>query len=159
MFFVLETILSGLWWWFLARRFFLTSHPFPSAKGNLARHKTIVYLSSCSLTLLWLAFTYLFFFGAAKWTYLSIILFWALPPILLQLLFGADILWHHRKLVFWGILLPGIYCRVVWTTQVRPVFLQNNCVASCSNSIELLLPSNLPVEDSLRSGFCSLLIN
>ena len=54
-------------------------------------------------------FTYLFFFGAEKWTYLSIILFWALPAILPQLLFGADILWHYRKLVFWAIIVPGTY--------------------------------------------------
>jgi putative membrane protein len=56
-----------------------------------------------------MVFTYLFFFGDVKWTYLSIILFWALPPILLQLLFGADILWHYRKLVFWAIMVPGTY--------------------------------------------------
>ncbi|MEO5887903.1 MAG: lycopene cyclase domain-containing protein, partial [Anaerolineales bacterium] len=42
-------------------------------------------------------------------TYLSIILFWALPAILPQLLFGADILWHYRKLVTLAILIPGIY--------------------------------------------------
>jgi putative membrane protein len=54
-------------------------------------------------------FTYLFFFGDTKWTYLSITLFWALPAILPQLLFGADILWHYRKLVFWAIMVPGTY--------------------------------------------------
>jgi len=42
-------------------------------------------------------------------TYLSITLFWALPAILPQLLFGADILWHYRKLVFWAIMVPGTY--------------------------------------------------
>ena len=54
-------------------------------------------------------FTSLFFFGEAKWTYLAIILFWALPPIFIQLLFGADILWHYRRLVFWSILIPATY--------------------------------------------------
>jgi putative membrane protein len=58
---------------------------------------------------LWLISAYLFFLGAPKWTYLSITLFWALPAILPQLLFGADILWHYRKLVFWGIFVPGLY--------------------------------------------------
>jgi lycopene cyclase domain-containing protein len=58
---------------------------------------------------LWLLFTYLFFFGDARWTYLSITLFWALPPIIIQLVFGADILWHYRKLVFWAIMVPGTY--------------------------------------------------
>jgi lycopene cyclase domain-containing protein len=36
-------------------------------------------------------------------------LFWALPPIIIQLLFGADILWQYRKLVFWAIAIPGTY--------------------------------------------------
>ncbi|NWG05878.1 MAG: lycopene cyclase domain-containing protein [Chloroflexi bacterium] len=109
-FFVLETILSGLWWWFLARRI----SPLPQGEGLGVRatftpNKLLVYVSTCVLVLLWLLFTALFFCGDVKWTYLSITLFWALPAILPQLLFGADILWHHRKLVFWSILIPGAY--------------------------------------------------
>jgi lycopene cyclase domain-containing protein len=105
-FFVLETILSGLWWWFLARRL---SPPRKGFKPN----KRLVYLSTCLLAILWLLAAYLFFLGASKWTYLSIILFWALPAILPQLLFGADILWHYRKLVFWGIFIPALYLSVM----------------------------------------------
>lgn len=101
-FFVLETIFAGLLWWFLAQRL---SPP----RGEFQPDKKLVYLFTCVLTPLWLAFTYLFFFGSANWTYLSIILFWALPPILIQILFGADILWHHRKLVSRAIFIPGIY--------------------------------------------------
>src|SRR5690349_7318656 len=53
-FFVLETILPGLWWWFLARRFTLTSTATPSGKRGFAPKKTLVYLSTCILALLWL---------------------------------------------------------------------------------------------------------
>ncbi|GAB4451459.1 MAG: lycopene beta-cyclase [Anaerolineales bacterium] len=110
-FFVVETLLAGLWWWFLARRL---NPPLPAGEGqgvreNFKPNKLLVYLSTCVLILVWAMFTYLFFFGDVKWTYLSITLFWALPAILPQLLFGADILWHHRKLVFWSILVPGTY--------------------------------------------------
>ena len=101
-FFVVETILSGLWWWFLARRL---SPPRTMFKPE----RRIVYLSTGVLALLWLIFTYLFFFGGMEWTYLSIILFWALPPIIIQLLFGADILWHYRRLVFLALFIPGLY--------------------------------------------------
>ena len=101
-FFVLESILAGLWWWFLARRLSPPQEPF---KPN----KLLVYLSAVVLGFLWLIFTYLFFFGSTGWTYLSIILFWALPPIIIQILFGADILWYYRKLVFWSIFVPGLY--------------------------------------------------
>ena len=101
-FFVLETVLAGLWWWFLARR---VSDPTTTFRPN----KSLVYLSTFLLSLLWLISSYLFFFGSPNWTYLSIILFWALPPVILQMLFGADILWHYRKLVFWSLFVPGLY--------------------------------------------------
>src|SRR5512134_2281147 len=70
-FFILETILSGLWWWFLARRIPLALIPSPKFTPN----KFLVYFSTSLLALVWILFTYLFFFGAAKWTYLAIILF------------------------------------------------------------------------------------
>lgn len=105
-FFILETILAGLWWWFLARSLTL---PSPNGRGGFVPNKRLIYLSGSLLICVWIIFTYLFFFGETKWTYLSITLFWALPAILPQLLFGADILWHYRKLVFWAIAVPGTY--------------------------------------------------
>lgn len=101
-FFVLETILSGLWWWFLARRIAEPKTEFkPSKTGRL--------IAFGVLFAAWAYFTYLFFFGPREWTYLSITLFWALPAIFPQFLFGADILWHYRKLVFTAIFVPGFY--------------------------------------------------
>jgi lycopene cyclase domain-containing protein len=109
-FFVVETILAGLWWWLFARRFSRPSTNFKANKSlGYERRRGAVAIATCVLIFLWLLSTYLFFFGAAKWTYFSIILFWALPPIILQFLFGADILWHYRKLVAWAILVPGTY--------------------------------------------------
>lgn len=101
-FFVVETILSGLWWWFLARRLAPPSKEF---KPN----KALAAISASVLITVWAVFTYLFFSNNEPITYLSIILFWALPPIIIQLIFGADILWHYRKLVFLGISVPGLY--------------------------------------------------
>lgn len=101
-FFVLETILSGLWWWFLVRRI---TPPTEEFKPN----KTIIYVSTCVLALLWILFTTIFFSDNQPLTYLSITLFWALPAIFPQLLYGADILWHYRKLVFFSFLVPSTY--------------------------------------------------
>jgi lycopene cyclase domain-containing protein len=105
-FFVLETILAGLWWWFLARR---VSIPTTTFRPN----KPLAYLFTCVLSSIWLISAYLFFFGPAHWTYLSIILFWALPPIIVQVLFGAVILWQYRKLVFWSLFVPGTYLSLI----------------------------------------------
>jgi lycopene cyclase domain-containing protein len=107
-FFIVETILAGLWWWFLARRFYPLGGRV-RVRGNFTPNKRLVYLSASVLVLLWLIFTALFFSDNQPITYLSITLFWALPAIFPQLLFGADILWHHRKLVFWAIMVPATY--------------------------------------------------
>ncbi|HEX6271115.1 MAG TPA: lycopene cyclase domain-containing protein [Anaerolineales bacterium] len=109
IFFVLETLLAGLWWWFLARRIAIPSTPASSGRGGFSPDKILVYLSTSLLAVVWLICTYLFFFGEAKWTYLSIMFFWALPPLAMQVLFGADILWHYRKLVLLAVLVPGTY--------------------------------------------------
>ncbi|GAB4501474.1 MAG: lycopene cyclase domain-containing protein [Anaerolineales bacterium] len=102
-FFVVETVLSGLWWYFLARRL---PHPAPE---TFRPNRLLVALSGSCLLLLWGFFSFQFFFGPAQWNYLGIIFFWALPAILPQLLFGADLLWHYRQLIFWSILIPGLY--------------------------------------------------
>ncbi len=101
-FFILETILTGLWWWFLARRILAPAGIFQSSKS-------IRIMSAVVLVFVWIIFTALFFSDNQPITYLSITLFWALPAIFPQLLYGADILWYYRKLVFLGIFVPGTY--------------------------------------------------
>ncbi|MFO7585721.1 MAG: lycopene cyclase domain-containing protein, partial [Anaerolineales bacterium] len=102
-FFIVETILVGLWWWLLAKRLTL-----PAPK-SFQRNRKLVYWSTGILIAIWAFFTFQFFFAGEEWNYLGIIFFWALPPIIPQFLFGADILWHYRKLVFWAIFVPGLY--------------------------------------------------
>jgi lycopene cyclase domain-containing protein len=143
-FFILETILSGLWWWFLARRI----SPLPPGEGlgvseDFQPNKTLIYLSTCLLVALWLISTYLFFFGATKWTYLSITLFWALPAILPQILFGADILWHYRKLVFLAILIPGAYLSLMDIVALR----DTTWSISPSQTTGILFFGVLPLEE------------
>ena len=140
-FFVVETILSGLWWWFLARRFVSATAPL-SAK-EFKPNKTLVYVSTCLLVSVWLIFTYLFFFGDTKWTYLSITLFWALPAILPQLLFGADILWHYRKLVTLAILIPGTYLSLMDIVALK----ETTWSISPSQTTGILFFGILPLEE------------
>lgn len=101
-FFILETFLAGMWWWFLARRIPEPAEPFKQSKTGRLTAFGVLFAA-------WAVFTYLFFLGGVEWTYLAIILFWALPPIFPQFLFGADILWHYRKLVFTAVFVPGLY--------------------------------------------------
>jgi lycopene cyclase domain-containing protein len=146
-FFVVETILAGLWWWFLARRL---SQPQVEFKSN----RPLTYVSSSVLIALWLIFTYLFFFGAAKWTYLSITLFWALPAILPQLLFGADILWHYRKLVFWAIMIPGVYLSLTDIVALK----ETTWAISPTQTTGILFFGILPLEEVVFFFITNILI-
>jgi lycopene cyclase domain-containing protein len=144
-FFVVETILTGLWWWFLARRIDLTPNLSPERRGEFSANRKLIYLSTCVAASLWLLCTYLFFFGAAKWTYLSITLFWALPPIIIQLFFGADILWHYRKLILWTILIPGAYLSLMDILALK----ETTWSISSSQTTGILFFGILPLEEVL----------
>ncbi|HEY9152487.1 MAG TPA: lycopene cyclase domain-containing protein [Anaerolineales bacterium] len=100
-FFALETILAGLWWRFL-------EHKLPEPK-NFKPSKLVRFATSFILFGVWMISAYIFFSHNLPLTYLSITLFWALPAILPQLIFGADILWQHRRLVALAILVPATY--------------------------------------------------
>jgi lycopene beta-cyclase len=145
-FFVVETILAGLWWWFLARRISpLVAGEGPGVRAMFTPNKLLVYLCTCILLSIWLLSAYLFFFGEATWTYPSIILFWALPPIILQVLFGADILWHYRKLVFWAIFVPGTYLSLMDILALK----ETTWSISTSQTTGILFFGILPIEEVL----------
>ncbi len=104
-FFMLDTILAGLWWWFVANRLAQPGEFKPSKKTRF----TPFFL----LIIIWAIFVFMFFSQAKSVTYISIILVWALPAILLQFLFGADILWYHRKLLVLAILPAFLYFSII----------------------------------------------
>ena len=143
-FFIVETILSGLWWWFLARRNSpLPAGDRPGVRESFRPNKRLIYVSSGVLLFIWLISTFLFFLGDTKWTYLSITLFWAVPAILPQLLFGADILWHYRKLVALGILVPGTYLSLMDIVALQ----ETTWSISASQTTGILFFGILPLEE------------
>jgi lycopene beta-cyclase len=137
-FFVLETLFVGLWWSFLARRLDFKVEKFaPSSKIRLG--------SFAVLFIVWIIFTVLFFAGQPSLTYLSIIFFWALPPIALQLLFGADILWRYRKLAVLTILPMTLYLSVVDSLAITA----STWTIAPEQSTGILLGNVLPIEEAM----------
>jgi lycopene cyclase domain-containing protein len=100
-FFVLQTLLAGLWLIFLARRT-------PQSDGILPS-QLIRYLSTAILGTVWLGSVAILVSGWQPGTYLGLILAWALPPVMVQTLFGADILWGQRRLVGLALVSMVIY--------------------------------------------------
>ncbi|MCB0168291.1 MAG: lycopene cyclase domain-containing protein [Anaerolineae bacterium] len=91
-FFVLQPLLTGLWLICLARRI----EPGPALSSDYGQmRRWLIGL----LGLVWLGVASMLIAGWSPGTYLALELVWALPPIMMQLGFGADILWRHRRLV------------------------------------------------------------
>ncbi|HUH98108.1 MAG TPA: lycopene cyclase domain-containing protein [Anaerolineales bacterium] len=134
-FFILQTILAGLWWHLTSKRF--------SESKDFRPAKAIRLIAFVATLILWMVFTFLFFYGNKHLTYLSITLFWALPAMLPQMLFGADILWHHRKLVSLAILVPVAYLSLTDLVALRAT----TWSISPAQTIGILFFGILPIEE------------
>lgn len=110
-FFVLETLLAGLWWRLCSTRL----SPFHAFRPS----RYLRFLSASGAAALWSVLTIIFLRGWKPGTYLLITLIWALPPIILQLAYGADLLWHERRLVAAAIIPLGIYLSAADALAIR----------------------------------------
>jgi lycopene beta-cyclase len=101
-FFVVQTLMTGLWVLLLMRRLPVTDESFePRSRAR--------WIVAGLVGAMWLVWVVLFLVGWPRGRYMALLLGWLLPPIWLQLAFGADILWHHRRLVLLSLSIPTIY--------------------------------------------------
>lgn len=107
IFFPTQTLLLGLWFLWLSPR--LPGRATDMSPGDSAGWSATRARMSASLggVALWLLGLGLLMSGWRPGTYLGWELAWALPPIVLQLLVGGDILWRRRAEVS-VLLLPAI---------------------------------------------------
>lgn len=135
-FFILEVILVGLWWKFLVGRI-EPDRPFKPVPR--LRHWSLV-----SVVLIWATSTAIFFWGSRQTTYLSIILFWALPPMIPQFIFGADLLWHYRRLILATIIPTAVYLSVTDSLAIA----SSTWTIDPAQSTNLFIGA-LPIEESI----------
>jgi lycopene cyclase domain-containing protein len=136
IFFIVETLLTGLWWWFLARR--IT----PLLSFSPSRQMRVI--STLVLAGFWVIAAGFLVSGWLPATYLAITLTWALPPIGLQLAFGADILWQHRKLVALTILPITLYLSLADSLAIA----SGTWTISSTQSTGIFIGS-LPIEEAI----------
>lgn len=103
-FFILQTALTGM-----LAVFMLKQWPSYLAPASFRPNPTVNKIASIGVGLVWLISTVVLLSGYAPAIYMTLILSWALIPILIQTIFGADILWHYRRLLFWGIVPITLY--------------------------------------------------
>ncbi len=113
-FFVLQTLFTGLWLLFLAHRLPVSAEPGLTNQGHRLR-----WIAALTVGLIWLGAAATLLLGGELGTYLGLELVWALPPIIGQLAFGADILWRYRRLVLPGIIMPTVYLSIADAVAIR----------------------------------------
>ncbi len=101
-FFLVQPILAGLWLLFWLRR--VPEDVETGWENGRFRTTPLIILG-----LLWLSMVIILAASWAPGTYLALILAWALPPIMLQIGFGGDILWRHRRVVLLGLIPTTLF--------------------------------------------------
>lgn len=99
-FFIVQTLLTGLWTVWMLRRF-------PAAP--LRPNTRLRVVASLVVAVLWVLSLALWLSGWQPGVYLSLILVWALLPILLQVAFGSDILLARGRAVLMAAGVPTLY--------------------------------------------------
>lgn len=137
-FFILQPVLTGLWLLFLARRLPLGDGPAAPAPRLLRRRLP------AALGVIWGAAAFALLAGVQPATYLALILLWALPPMALQLAFGADILWRYRRLVLLALLTATLYLSAADSLAIGR---WGTWTIDPAQSLPLLLGGVLPLEE------------
>jgi lycopene cyclase domain-containing protein len=116
-FFVVQTIMTSLWLLAVARR--LAHNPSGTKPATTLRDRQgIRWGATAGAAVIWVGALIMLFSGWRPGTYLALELVWALPPVMLQLWFGADILWYYRRTVFWGLVVPTVYLAATDTIAI-----------------------------------------
>lgn len=136
-FFILQPLFTGLFLLTLLRRL-----PHDAKPANQPRLR---YSLAAAAGLLWLCILVLFWLGYDAFTYMGLMLGWALPPIIFQLFFGGDILWRHRKAVLTAIIIPTVYLSYADGLAIDG----GTWTINPEQSLNIFLGGVLPIEEAI----------
>lgn len=134
-FFVLQVLLTGAWLLMLARHTPVVEPMRPSLQTRRAW--------TFGVFVLWLCFAAILVFNWRPGTYLALLMTWALPPVMMQTAFGADILWRHRKLVFLSIIPMTLYLAAADKLAIS----SGTWTINPEQTVGLLILGRLPLEE------------
>ncbi len=147
-FFVLQPIMVGLWLALWART--LTPQP-PLPRGEGERlpsphgrgEQSWRWGMLAGVAVIWIGSVILLASGWRPGTYLGLELVWALPPVMIQLAFGGDILRRYWKLTGLGIVLPTLYLSAMDSLAIAA----GTWTIDPAQSTGIMLGGVLPVEE------------
>jgi lycopene cyclase domain-containing protein len=146
-FFVVQTLLTGLWVLWLARNM-------KPAPAPLPRRPKLNIAAAIVVGILVIAAWILFFSNWAPGTYLGLAVGWLLIPVIPQMLMGADALWHNRRLVLLGLLPPWLYLSAMDSLAITA----GTWTIDPNQSLPILLFGVLPIEEFIFFGLTNMLI-
>ena len=134
-FFMLQTAFTGFWYLWIRQRF--PERDFTPDR-KLRKNLSLLGLALWSLSIMFALFS------SPKFTYLTLITIWAIPPMVLQVAFGGDILAANWRAVILGIIPPTIY---LWTVDLLAIQWGTWTISpSLTTGIKLAI---LPLEEML----------
>jgi len=110
---------------------------------RLAEASTIRWIAAVAIAILWLVGFVILLRGWRPGTYLGWELVWALPPLLLQLGLGADLLWRRRRLILIAFVPAVLYLSTADALAIH----EGIWTISSHLSLGLLLGGVLPLEE------------
>ena len=92
---------------------------------------------------LWIVMVVILMVGWQPGVYLALELTWALPPLLIQIAFGADILWQERYVILLTLLSSTLYLGVVDAIAIQ----SGTWTIDPTQSLGILVGGVLPIEE------------
>ncbi|MFX0124998.1 MAG: lycopene cyclase domain-containing protein [Candidatus Hodarchaeota archaeon] len=135
-FFVVQTLLVGVFTFTFSKILYLDS-------TDERERKDIRVLSTFFIFLIWLIALITYISQISALVYLNLILIWALPPIMLQLLYGADILWEKKVPLVFFLLISTAYLSIIDALAISA----NIWTISLNTSTGILIGGILPIEE------------
>ena len=139
-FFIVQPIMTGLLLFTLAR--YIQSDALATDSVKIRQIGTGVIASIWFVSVVLLILT----FVSDQWdafTYLSLELSWALIPVMIQMAFGADILWRHRKVIVLSILISTVYLSGADAIAIG----SGTWTIDPQQSLEVFIGGVLPIEE------------
>ncbi len=147
-FFILQPILTGAWLLLIARR---KGH-FPVTESK--DHHPIRLRLFVFTSLLWTVFVIVLASGSQPATYLGLLMVWALPPVIIQVAFGGDILWKNWKIILYSVIPMTLYLAAADKLAIT----SGTWTINPEQSLGIYLLGRLPVEEFLFFLMTNLLI-
>lgn len=147
-FFVLQPILTGLWLLLIARRKGHMHHAEAIDKPLIRRRLVIV------ITILWILAIGVLFGGWKPGTYFGLLMAWGLPPVIVQVAFGGDILWKNRRIMLLSVLPMTLYLAAADKLAIT----SGTWTINPEQSFGIYILGRLPIEEFLFFLMTNLLI-